>query len=216
MGIKTNRQTYTGTPKYVLPILCFGLVMLGNLSQVFAQFRAPYTMRTPGGNITIPGSYAPILYSFDREPISSRYKFYIVLKNDSTVVAKTKIKLRTATAPSEISWREKGKKYTVTPDQTKEIYRIDYWNKKIKGIPQDSCWLFLVDTVSYEKRIRRYSMTADINQPAISHFKMEKAKEILPLKKETLEPYVEGNEKAKKLLSKNKLLKAIEELNLQN
>lgn len=137
------------------------------------------------------------------------------MKNDSTVVAKTKIKLRTATAPSEISWREKGKKYTVTPDQTKEIYRIDYWNKKIKGIPQDSCWLFLVDTVSHEKRIRRYSMTADINQPAISHFKMEKAKEILPLKKETLEPYVEGNEKAKKLLSKNKLLKAIEELNLQ-
>ena len=46
--------------------------------------------------------------------------------------------------------------------------------------------------------------------------KIEKAKEILPLKKETMEPYVEGNEKAKKLLSKNKLLKAIEELNRQD
>jgi hypothetical protein len=45
-------------------------------------------------------------------------------------------------------------------------------------------------------------MTADINQPAISHFKMEKAKEILPLKKETLGPYVEGNEKAKKSCQK--------------
>jgi len=213
MGIKNKMQTCTTTSKYVLSMLCFGLVMLGNLSQVFAQFRPPSSMRTPGGNITIPGSYAPMFYSFDNEPISSRYKFYIVLKNDSTVVSKTKIKLRTATKPSEISWREKGKKYTVTPDQTKEIYRIDYWNKKIKGIPQDSCWLFLVDTASYEKRIRRYSMTADINQPAISYFKMEKANEILPLKKETLAPYIEENEKAKKLLSKDQLLKAIAEFN---
>ncbi len=213
MCIKNKLHTCSTTSSYVLSMLCFGLVMLGNLSQVSAQFRHPYTMRTPGGNITIPGSYAPMLYSFDREPISSRYKFYIVLKNDSTVVSKTKIKLRTATKPSEISWREKGKKYTVTPDQTKEIYRIDYWNKKIKGIPQDSCWLFLVDTVSYEKRIRRYSMTADINQPAISHFKMKNTNEILPLKKETLAPYIEENEKAKKLLLKDQLLKAIEEFN---
>ena len=214
----TNIKTqYHGTKSsMILLTLNFSFFLLGTSTQALAQFRPPTTIRTPGGNVTFPGFYTRPLYSFNREPISSRYKFYIVLKNDSTVVAKTKIKLRTATAPSEISWREKGKKYTVTPDQTKEIYRIDYWNKKIKGIPQDSCWLFLVDTVSYEKRIRRYSMTADINQPAISHFKMEKAKEILPLKKETLEPYVEGNEKAKKLLSKNKLLKAIEELNLQN
>lgn len=200
----------------ILMTLNFGFFLLGTSTQAFAQFRPPSTMRTPGGNVTFPGSYTPMLYSFNSEPISNRYKFYIVLKNDSTIVAKTKIKLRTATAPSEISWREKGKKYTVTPDQTKEIYRIDYWNKKIQGIPQDSCWLFLVDTVGHEKRIRRYSMTADINQPAISHFKMEKAKEILPLKKETLEPYIEGNKKAKKLLLKNKLLKAIEELNRQD
>ncbi|UQA76484.1 hypothetical protein K2F45_05685 [Sphingobacterium siyangense] len=216
MFTNIKAQYHGAKSSMILLTLNFSFFLLGTSTQALAQFRPPTTIRTPGGNVTLAGLYTPPLYSFNSEPISSRYKFYIVLKNDSTVVAKTKIKLRTATAPSEISWREKGKKYTVTPDQTKEIYRIDYWNKKIKGIPQDSCWLFLVDTVSYEKRIRRYSMTADINQPAISHFKMEKAKEILPLKKETLEPYVEGNEKAKKLLSKNKLLKAIEELNLQD
>jgi hypothetical protein len=210
-NIKT--QYHGAKSSMILLTLKFGIFLLGTSTQALAQFHPPTTIRTPGGNVTLPELYTPPLYSFDREPISSRYKFYIVLKNDSTVVSKTKIKLRTTTKPSEISWREKGKKYTVTPDQTKEIYRIDYWNKKIKGIPQDSCWLFLVDTVSYERRIRRYSMTADINQPAISHFKMEKANEILPLKKETLEPYVQENEKAKKLLSKNQLLKAITEFN---
>lgn len=213
----TNLKTqYHGAKSsLILWTLRFVIFLLCTSNRALAQFSPPTTIRTPSGNVTLPGLYTPRFYSFNSEPISSRYKFYIVLKNDSTVVAKTKIKLRTTTVPSEISWREKGKKHTVTPDQTKEIYRIDYWNKKIKGIPQDSCWLFLVDTVSHEQRIRRYSMTADINQPSISHFKMEKAKEILPLKKETLEPYVEGNEKAKKLLSKNKLLKVIEELNRQ-
>ncbi|WP_293955760.1 hypothetical protein [Sphingobacterium sp. UBA7855] len=217
-SVFTNFKTqYIGAKSsMILWTLRFVIFLLGTSNRALAQFSPPTTIRTPSGNVTLPGVYTPRFYSFNSEPISSRYKFYIVLKNDSTVVAKTKIKLRTTTAPSEISWREKGKKHTVTPEQTKEIYRIDYWNKKIKGIPQDSCWLFLVDTVSHEQRIRRYSMTADINQPTISHFKMEKAKEILPLKKETLEPYVEGNEKAKKLLSKNKLLKAIEELNRQD
>ncbi|MCS4228740.1 hypothetical protein [Sphingobacterium sp. BIGb0165] len=199
---------------HIMYAISFFLFTLLTSTQAFAQFLPPTTIRTPYGNVTTPGHYMPRFYSsFKKEPVSSRYEFYIVLKNDSTVVSKTKIKLRTATKPSEISYKEKGIKYTVTPDQTKEIYRIDYRKNKIKGIPQDSCWLFLVDTVKYQRKIRRYSMTADINDPAISHFKIDKMNEILPLQKSTLEPHVQENEKAKKLVSKNKLLKAIEELN---
>jgi len=212
MCIKNNIQTCTRTSSYVLSMLCFGLVMLGNLSQVFAQFSPPSSMRTPGGNVTFPGSYTPRAYNFNNA-YSSKFTFFIVLKNDSTIVANTKIKFRSNDKPSELSWKENGKKYSVTPNETKEIYRIDVKRNKIRGIPQDSCWLFLIDTAKIEKKIKLYSMTSDISSPTISHFKLDKMDAILPLQRSKLEPYVEGNEKAKKLLSKNQLLKAIEEFN---
>ena len=56
-------------------------------------------------------------------------------------------------------------------------------------------------------------MTSDISSPTISHFKLDKMDDILPLQKSKLEPYVQENEKAKKLVLKNQLLKAIEEMN---
>lgn len=193
---------------YAISIFIFALL---TSTQTFAQFLPPTTIRTPYGSTTV-GSYTPRFYSFNNT-YSSKFTFFIVLKNDSTLMVNSKIKFRSSNKPSEISWKENGKKYTVTPDQTKEIYRIDVKRNKIRGIPQDSCWLFLIDTAKIDKKIKLYSMTSDISSPTISHFKLDKMNTILPLQKSTLEPYAQENEKAKKLVSKNQLLKAIEELN---
>ncbi len=194
---------------YAIGIFIFALL---TSTQAFAQFLPPTTIRTPYGNVTTPGSYTPRIYSFNNA-YSSKFTFFIVLKNDSTIVANTKIKFRSKDKPSELSWKEHGKKYVVTPDQTKEIYRVDVKRNKIRGIPQDSCWLFLIDTARTDKKIKLYSMTSDISSPTISHFKLDKMDDILPLQKSKLEPYVQENEKAKKLVLKNQLLKAIEEMN---
>jgi len=209
---KLNLQLNKRMRYCIMYTISFFLFTLLTSIQAFAQFLPPTTIRTPYGNVTTPGSYTPRVYSFDNA-YSSKFTFFIVLKNDSTIVANSKIKFRSSDKPSEISWKENGRKYTVTPDQTKEIYRIDVKRNKIRGIPQDSCWLFLIDTAKVDKKIKLYSMTSDISSPTISHFKVDKMNDILPLQKSTLAPHAQENEKAKKLVSKNQLLKAIEELN---
>lgn len=191
--------------KHLVPCILF-VTLFTCATKTFSQFvTVPTKISTPYGKVTTyTMRYAPWLHYNNNATFSNqKYKFYILFLNDSLVEAKARINIDDSI--NTLEWGKKEKKVVIKPTETKEIYRIDNFGKKISGIPHDSCWLFLVDT----GRIRTYSVTSDIDFPLIGYIQKGKDEPILPLTKENLLPLVADNEKTKKLVEKEKLLKAI-------
>lgn len=150
----------------------------------------------------------PLRYNQGSTIANLKHNYMIVLLNDSTIEAKTKIDINSTV--NSLSWGKKDNKTIIRPHDTKEIYRIDRTGKKITGIPMDSCcWAFLVDT----GKIRTYSITSEIDAPMIAYIQMGEGGEIVSLTAENLSPMIADNEKALALVKKDKLLKAIKEYN---
>jgi hypothetical protein len=176
----------------------------------FSQFvTVPTKINTPYGKVTVPTQqYAPWMHHNNYSGYSNqKHRFHIVLLNDSIIEAKASINI--SDSVHYLEWGKREKKTIIKPAETKEIYRMDFYNKKITGIPHDSCWLFPVDT----GKIRTYSIVSDIDYPLIAYIQEGNEKPILPLAKENLLPMVSGNKKAIKLAEKEKLLKAIDVYN---
>ena len=170
-------------------------------------YSVPTKFSTPHGNITVyERVYMPRFQNF--ETVSTKHVFTIVLRNDSLITKKAKI--ITKDSVHTLSWNEKGEKKSITPAETKEIYRMEN-GKKITGNPTDSCWLFPVVV----GKISTFSILSETDDPIISHIQNSSPGQILPLTKENLIPMLSDNEKALKLVEKGKLLKAIDLYNKQ-
>jgi hypothetical protein len=175
-----------------------------------SQYMPARTISTPYGPARLPamGSPTPMrFYSYNYGPYSVRYSFTIVLKNDSTINAKTKIELKEDKDQVTI---KNGKSKTVfTPSDTKSIYRITATGEKLTGIPADTCWLFK----SKAGKINAYSAIAEPGLSYISAIQLGDDGPILPINKENLLEMVQENEKAVQYVEKKKLTKAIEVFN---
>ncbi|HKO81159.1 MAG TPA: hypothetical protein VJU78_12225 [Chitinophagaceae bacterium] len=187
-------------PGILLLSVFFGLKGFGQFTTV------PTKISTPYGKVTVPmQQYTPWMRFTNYSGSSNKkHKFYIVLLNDSIIETRAKINIDDSI--HYLEWGKKDQRTVIKPVATKQIYREGYENR-IFGIPHDSCWLFLVNIGN----IRTYSVTSDIDYPLIGYIqKGEDGKgPILPLTKDNLLTMVADNEKAVKLVKKEKLIAAI-------
>jgi len=169
------------------------------------------TIPTPYGNVTqttyIPG---PPRYYYNG-PVSYRYTFNIVLKNDSAFSAKGKINFEDHKAQSLVYKSGKTRK-SLFPSNTKSVSRITIDGKVLPGVPADSCWLFRTST----GKINQYSFLAEPDTPFVTAIQDGNNGVIMALTKENL-LYLVGNDNARviKLIEKEKFLKAIALFNEQ-
>ena len=190
------------------PITCCLLLVMLDFTSA-AQFSTPMTIKTPYGNRTIytPGTGMKF-YNYNQGFVNRKHTFTVVLLNDSTFEVKAKINIEEDV--NSIKWGKGGQQHIIVPSQTKEIYRNGI-NAKIRGIPRDSCWLFLIK----EGKISTYSVSSEMDNPLINYIQKGEGGEILPLQNMNVEGMVMDNEKALALAKKGKLLKAIEKYNMQ-
>jgi len=169
-----------------------------------AQFFTPVTtqIRTPYGNV--PHTYyVPSVYRYyNLGGISQKYEFTVVLTNEEELTFKAAIKLNDSI--HSLTYKKRGAKRVITPQETREVFRLTRDGKKITGIPTDSCWLFKV----VEGRINGYSYLASESAEYLSAFQVGDG-EILPLTKENLLPIVKDDPKRVKWVEKGGLGKAI-------
>ena len=176
-----------------------------------AQFMSvPTTFSTPGGNITTyQNVYMPYHY-YGSQVVSRKHLFTVVLLNDTTFQQEAFINVNKKV--NELKWKTRGSKMVVLPSETKEIFRIDAnGGKIISGKAMDSCWIFLTDT----GKIKTYSITSETDVPLIAYIQKGESGKILPLTADNLEPLVSENEKARALVMRGKLLKALKVYNKQ-
>ncbi|HTJ53389.1 MAG TPA: hypothetical protein VL443_28235, partial [Cyclobacteriaceae bacterium] len=117
------------------------------------------TMRTPYGNVhSTHYVYMPHIMNNGKSHVSakSKYEFTVRLKNDSMFRVKSRIDI--STNKHFITVKKDKQKINISPADTKSISHISKYNGyTIKGIPADSCWLFMVD----KGKINSYSFIPD-------------------------------------------------------
>lgn len=192
-------------------MLFFSVLVLASHICAFAQYVPMNTrINTPYGPATIKTyQYVPNNqnYNYNYGTLNLRQNFSITLKNDSIIDAKAKI------VYDQINWvkgRNNGVKFAVKPSETKEINVINLAGRPMKGIPTDSCWLFLTTP----GKINLYSQKPVENDLAPSALQLEDG-EIMVLNKANLLAMVSGNSNPKidKLIDKGRLQEAIYEFN---
>ena len=185
-------------------MLVFALVSVRCAEPALAQSFTPVTtqIRTPYGNV--PHTYyVPSVYRYyNLGGISQKYEFTVVLTNEEELTFKAAIKLNDSI--HSLTYKKRGEKRVITPQETREVFRLTRDGKKITGIPTDSCWLFKV----VEGRINGYSYLASESAEYLSAFQVGDG-EILPLTKENLLPIVKDDPKRVKWVEKGRLGKAI-------
>ena len=83
-----------------------------------------------------PGNYRPSTF---RSP-KDKFRYNIVLKNDSVLEARTRIERM---KPCDImAIGKKDKMVIIKPADTKEVWRKASTGKIMRGVPHDSYWLF--------------------------------------------------------------------------
>lgn len=168
------------------------------------------TISTPYGNVrTTTYTNIPVYYG-GTGIVSAKHKFTIILKNDSTVTANTKIDMTDKTQGVYVKVKGKGKE-KIEPVDTKEIYRITAEGRKISGMPVDSCWLFL----SAKGKINTYSNLAEVGTMYAVAIQQGDTGPIKPLTKNNLLAIVGDEPKLKKLVERGKFIKAIDAYNGQ-
>ncbi|PZP43959.1 MAG: hypothetical protein DI598_15060 [Pseudopedobacter saltans] len=189
----------------------FFLFLLAFLGAVETQAQFGYTpsmnIQTPRGNVTIPGSYhyAPVFYGSQGIALK-KYDYTIILKNDSTITGKGKIKVKKGISSLTIKTAN-GENRTYTPSETKEIFTVSLYGQKISGTPyfSDSCWLFK----TRGGKISQYAIAPEIGTDYYSAIQKGDGR-IFPLTKEHLISLVNENPEALKKAEKGKLDKSIE------
>ena len=194
-------------------ILTHLVLAIGVVSECAAQQFVPvqHTISTPYGNVTTTTNMMVGGYNYGNGTSnpSRKYKFTIVLKNDSTFTVKKRIDI--SKDKHVIHVKVKGKKVEITPDQTKEISRISYMaNDKLTGIPSGNYWLFL----SIQGRISAYSYLAEVNSEYLVAVKKYDGP-IVKITDQSLREMLDGNEKALKYLEKKQYKNAIEAYNVR-
>jgi hypothetical protein len=187
------------------------LLMLVSTS-VLSQFMVPQTntIRTPYGNATyttyqqMPGfnNYG------SRGPVSRKYDFYIVMKDSSNIVTRSRIAFTDSINSITVSDKSKRK---INPAETAEFFRMLPNGVKFSGQPADTCWLFLC----HSGKINAYSNLAEKDlMYAIAIQKGEGP--IVALNATELEKMIDANDpKMAKLLKKKNFVQIIKSYNSQ-
>ncbi len=188
--------------------LCLFILLVSKIT--YGQFSMPVTttMHTPQGNVPFT-YYVPTPRMYYGQPrVSVKYKFDIVLKNDSAFSARTKINLADKKDHS-ITIRDGKIKRTLFPADTKSISRTTFDGEKLIGIPADTCWLFK----TYVGRINAYSFVAELGLLYVIAIQ-DREGPIVPLTKENL-LFIVGIDDLKiyKMVQKEKFIQAIEAYN---
>lgn len=186
------------------------LLLVTSLSS-YAQWRTT-TIQTPYGKTNVT-TYTPqpyIYYGSGAVQSSSKYRFTIVLKTDTTLQAKTKIDL--SGKPDKVKIKVNKKKRTVVPADTKEIYRVMPDGRKLSGMPADSCWLF---KVIERKKINAYSDMPVRGYMYAKAIQLGDDGEIVPLTLDNLAKMIgETNDpELQRLIRKKKVLSALAHVN---
>lgn len=190
----------------------FGFLVLNLVIPCSAQpFTVPVqrTISTPYGNVnyTSHQTVGYMNFGYGSGPISKKYKFTVVLKNDSVVTIKKAIEI--SGRKHALKGKVKGVRFEITPDQTKEISRATgYGDKRMVGIPVDSCWMFL----SIIGKINAYSFVPEPDSEFLIAIRKSDGP-IVKLTEESLREMVEGNEEALKHVEKKRLKRAIDVYN---
>lgn len=190
---------------------CKLLVVVLSCVMSFAQMiPVTSTIRTPYGNVKHT-TYTPAPYHHygGGGSIKFKQKFEIKFFGDSTVTAMTKIKYEDKYAYLMLK-DANGKKQKFIPRKTVGIKLISE-DGDITGIPADSCWLFKV----VKGKINGYAPEPETGI-GLSAIQKGEDGSIMLLTKSNLMPMIAGDEKAIKLATKNKLVKAVEEYNVNH
>jgi len=190
------------------------VLVLCSCCVVSAQFTpVKSTFSTPMGKVTVTDyRYTPMHYYYGQAPVSGKYSFYIILKNDSAFTAKTAIDI-SDNKKQFVTVKVKKEKHQIFPADTKTISRIPPEGKQLVGIPADSCWLFQCAS----GKINSYSFLAEPGMLFVSAIQYGNDAPIVPLNKENLVAIVgTENEKVNKLIERGKLIKAVSQFNEDN
>ena len=166
------------------------------------------TMQTPYGKVPYTYYVPSPQYFYGQANISLKYKFTVVLADDSTFTARTKIDFTSDTHSLTVRGANRQKQ-KIYPFYTKEIFRIDENGRKISGVPSDSCWLFKC----HEGKINAYSFLAEKGMAYVIAIQQGDDGPIVPLTKNNLLPMVGNDPKIVKLVEKGKLVRAVQTVN---
>jgi hypothetical protein len=188
-------------------LFVFGLLILSYYAR--GQFMIPQTttIRTPYGNVNHTTYTRMPMYNYGNTgPISNKYEFYVVFKDSTEQVTRTRISLDSI---NTITIKEKKDDRVVKPSETKELYRILPNGMRFSGQPADSCWLFLC----YKGKINAYSNLAE--EDLTYAIAIQKgAGPIVPLTAAELEKMIDSNDpKIDKLLKRRKYSQVIKAYN---
>jgi len=176
------------------------------IQSVNAQF-APSSMRisTPYGPRTIPTyQHSPMmLYRGGAGNPSIKYKFTVVLINDSIVKDKGRINIYDSV--HSITFKDHGEKKTYKPSDTRELFRLTPEGMKLSGIPSDTCWLFKTET----GKINLYSCIAEPGTDMVTAMQTGEDAGIESLDKEKVMELVKQYPRLLKMAEKGKLVKAL-------
>lgn len=165
------------------------------------------TIRTPYGNVNHTTCTRMPMYNYGATgPISNKYDFYIVFKDSTQEVTRTRISLDSI---NTVTIKEKKDERVVKPSETKELYRILPNGMRFSGQPADSCWLFLC----YKGKINAYSNLAE--EDLTYAIAIQKGTDpIVPLTATELEKMIDSNDpKMDKLLKRRKYSQVIKAYN---
>lgn len=185
------------------------LLLIATSLSSYAQWRTD-TFKTPYGTHKVT-TYTPERFvSYSRGSNSPKQKFTVVFKGDSTVQIKARINVDEK--PDFIRAKVSGKKRSVFPSDTKEIYRITPDGVKQTGVPADSCWLFkVVDG----KKINAYSDMAMRGYDCITAIQLGNEGPIVPCNIENLRSMIGETDdpELQKMLKKEWIRSALQRFN---
>ena len=185
------------TPKLIvlLAAVVFRVVMFGQFVNM------PTTIKTPYGNVrTSTPVYMPRFTNnnWRNQKATDPYTIRVVYKNDSV----SKVDGRIVTSDS-LSMIVVDSTITISPRETKEITCSFSGQKKVKGFPADSSWLFTLTSGS----IKVYSNVPFDEEAVVA---MQKGNDgIVSFSQELLMQWIGSSDKIMDMIEKHQYAKAV-------
>lgn len=177
--------------------------------QLRAQMVTPVSIpvNTGGGTfhyatyVLRPLNLSNYLPSTFKSPVE-KFRYNIVLKNDSVVEARTRIERM---KPCDIiAVGKRDKMVIIKPGDTKEVWRKASTGKVMRGVPADSCWIFK----TIEGRINGYSEYSYDDKGFVTRIQQGDGPMVI-FTGQNLKKMIASDEEALLLAEKGKLVKAI-------
>jgi hypothetical protein len=196
----------------VMKRITFLLLAVASGSHTNAQgFWVPQsnTINTPKGNVTYTTQqyvHMPMYYGNTQR--SYKHDFTIVMKNDSVFTERMAIDI--SEKQHKFSIKTNSGQRVVRPADTKQVSRLSHSGFRIKGVPADTCWLFL----TAKGKINCYSFLAEEGYDYVGAIQQGEEGPLLSFTKANVLALINPQDKAMKdLIDRGKLVKAIIKFN---